>query len=518
MTRTFTRTTVLLLLAGGCAPPLVTPSSVAPPSVNVELPRASASSEVEPPDPAIVSVTAARAPKSFALDGDLGEWGSLPPPLPSLLPPPSNDEPTDKPTKEKDLPANPPEAASHLAIALTGEAALIAVELGEPARDGIWVGIGSHPPDLPVLGQYFGRMGFVPLGDCETSPMEKDGGYWTEANPPEVVAACKAVNDRHAAFTARHEKRFVKFFRIDREGVRGVLQDGALGAIEGAKSAWKTGPKGATAEISLPLAAMPRVATAPLESLRLVARAATSPTPPGLDRGPWVWVKLPDAVSFEPHAALRAHAFKRALELGVGDFNTYLYTQPRGLSFQPGDAQHVEIMDSPDCSVVVPREETLYQKQASLGDVEVGNLTAPVDNGCNAASDRSLVIFNKGKLVEVIEELGSVRGVVTRNGELHVIAFKSWNAAWVVKAVASDGSHRNVHVQGGDRTEAKRYDRDFDVSDFVNETFDSFGWRGVRAGKGVEMTWSWNSARKIYTVKEGVIPLKQARSPKKTTK
>lgn len=57
MTRIFPRTTVLLLLAAGCAPLPVAPSSVAPPSVNVEPPRASASSEVEPPDPEIVSVT-----------------------------------------------------------------------------------------------------------------------------------------------------------------------------------------------------------------------------------------------------------------------------------------------------------------------------------------------------------------------------------------------------------------------------------------------------------------------------
>jgi hypothetical protein len=486
--------------------------------VNVEPPRASDSAEVAPPDPAIVSVTAARAPRTLAVDGDLGEWGSLPPPLPSLPPPPEDNDNDDEPPKKKDPPPNPAEAASHLAIVLTSEAVLIAAELGEQAREGIWVGIGTHAPDLPVLGQYFGRMGFVPLGDCESGPREQDGGYWTEENPPEVVAACKDLQDRRAAFAARHEARFARVFRIDREGVRGVSADGELVAIEGARSAWKTGPKGATAETSLPLAAMPRVADAPLESLRLVARAATSPKPPGLDRGPWVWVKLPDAVSFEPHGELRARAFKRALELGGEGFGTIQYKQPRGLSFQPGDAQHVEIMDSPDCTAVVPREETLYRKQASLGDVEVGDVTAPVGSRCDAESERSLVIFKKGKLVEVIEDLGSVRGVVTRDGELHVIAFRSWNATWVVKAVASDGSHHNVYVQGGDRTEAKRYTRDSDVSEFANETFDTFGWRGVRANRGVEMTWTWNGTRKIYTVKEGVLPIKEAKTPKKMKK
>ena len=35
------------------------------------------------------------------------------------------------------------------------------------------------------------------------------------------------------------------------------------------------------------------------------------------------------------------------------------------------------------------------------------------------------------------------------------------------------------------------------IAEFLSETRDSFGWRGFRDHRGVEMIWRWDSARKM---------------------
>lgn len=130
---------------------------------------------------------------------------------------------------------------------------------------------------------------------------------------------------------------------------------------------FKPGPAGATVEIKAPLAAMPRLVEAPLQSLHLVARAATTETP-ALAPAQWVWVRFPEPVSFEPLGDIRA----RALQLLVD--NTY---HEAGLSYDPGDPLVVETLRyNASPSVVEPSEETLYRKLATLGDVEIGEVSA----------------------------------------------------------------------------------------------------------------------------------------------
>jgi hypothetical protein len=515
-------TTILLLLAGGCAEP---PAAIAP---QVDLTPPPASSDSAAAEPVIVGVATARAPAGLVIDGDLREWGVLPAPPPSLPRPESLDEPDGPSDAKTKGPPNPADASSRLAFALTGDAALIAAELGEQARDGIWVGIGARVPDLPLLGEYFGREGFVVL-DCERkitladmtgAPEGAEQDYSFEPRLPEEKAACEALEARRAEVKAEHEKRFERLFKIDREGVRGVAEDGALVAIEGARSAWRPGPRGATVEVSLPLSAMPRAGEAPLRMLRLVARAA--PTTPVITPGQWVWVNLPEAVSFEPYAALRAHALARALDLGEHNFPpSTSYKQPWGMSYQPGDALRIEIMDMDgvSCDAVTPGEELLYAKLGSLGDVEVGRVAAPEGNLCTLRYDRPWVaVFVKGKLAGMIELKGDPRGAVERSGELHVLAcdraYSAVPAIWSGVAISPGGAHRELIVEpvdGVKTTKAAPYWSD--VSDVAGKDVDGFGWRGTKGGRWVEATWRWDAVRKRYVGKQRSLP-----APKKAKK
>jgi len=495
-----------LLVASACGstvPPLAPPPIVLPPS--------SASPAVPLRDPTLVSVAAVRAPAQLTLDGDLREWGSLLPPEPRKPEAaPRKNAPPEAP------PPNPRDASSHVAVALTGEGALIAVDFGEAAGEGIWLGLGARPPELPELGQFFGRMGFVPF-NCDQHPIVTeeepggDQGYSFEANAPESVAACEAETARLAAFIAQLQSRFARLFKIDRDGIHEVSPGGQLAAVEGAKAVVKPGPHGATAEISLPLAALPRLADAPLLALRLVARAATTPAPPVLGPALWVPLDLPEPVSFEPHGALRAGILGRAIETTERTRGLTSFEEPQGLSFQPGDPLHVEIVDSPGCASLVPRTAPLYQKEASFGDVEIGDAPAPQGWGCAPGSGRSLVISRAGKLVALVDPLGEPRHTLERDGEVHVFGWSG--SRWNVVAVSADGRHRDaldVKLDGKEGPQSG-------ITAFAAATFATFGLRGVNARDRVEVTWRWDPARKMYTSKVKRSPLPKKATPKKAT-
>jgi len=277
---------------------------------------------------------------------------------------------------------------------------------------------------------------------------------------------------------------------------------------------WKPGTKGATVEISLPLKAMPRVTQAPLASLKLVARAATSPKPPELAPEPWVWVTLPAPVSFEPYGELRARAFQTP--------DRYLAFRPH-MSYQPGDPLHVETLFYPGAPTsVVAQENILYEKKASLGDIEIGDLSSYGD---------SLAILKKGKLVDMTSLFGTLRGIVTRDGELHVISstdrvflpqIGGWTQPnWSVVVIAPDGSHREDVVDH----KVQIYEWQEGVTDFANKELDTFGLRGsthyppkgdpVDKPVGLEITWRWDTSLKMYMATYRSIPVPRPATKKK---
>lgn len=524
MNRAWLQTTILLLVAGACAPPQP-PSGPSPASPIVRLapPPAAGSSAAGASEPAeldAVSVTALPPPPKLSIDGDLTEWGSLLPPRDADTSGPAPEERTSGGREPKGpLPSgpNPRGAASHAAVSITNDALLIAAELSGDAREGIWLGLGSPAPELAPIGM-FGRGGYVMPPNCEFEVYVEAGEVVQgNPNPPEVVAACKDLIARHEKLLVTHEARFSRLFRIDREGARRVHADGTLSRIEGAKHALKPGPGGAAVEISLPLAAMPRLAAAPLEWLRLVARPASAPRPPELPLEQWVWVKLPAPVSFDPLGELRARAF--AMIHGRTFF-------PPGLSYHPSDPLHVESVGHADSAMSLrAREEALYTKARTFGDVEIGDVSA-----CG----RFLAVLHKGRLSELIplepdlnlDRAGpkELRGMIERDGELHVLwftpKFYSYDVsfvepAWSVLAVAPDGSVRGDVLDTD--IEGVRWEED--ASGFESKDFNTFGIRGTThfpegwAGDyqekltGKEITWRWDSKARKYKGKLSTIPV-----------
>lgn len=522
MTRSPFSAALLLLLAAGCTPPepaTPRPLDVGPPPA----PSGSAEAPAPPSDPLAVSVVPVRAPSGLVVDGNLSEWGAFPPAPPSLKRPPPDEDPLVAATAPAPPAPNPPNAASRVAFALTGDAALLAADLGEAAKEGVWVGVGARVPDLPLLGEYFGRMGFVVL-DCESMPTAEgegdDIGYRTDPRPPEMADACRGLKARHAEAKAKHAARFEKLFRIDRDGVRVAGPGGALSAIEGAKSVWKSGPHGATVEVSLPLSAMPRMAEAPLQTVRLAARISTSA--PVIATEQWVWLSLPEPAAFEPHADLRAHAIRRAEDMGGFPPGTTSYKQPRGVSYQPGDPLHIEVYDSRMCDAATAHEMPLFVKLGAIGDVEVGRAAAPRGHMCWVEAEPWIAVLQKGKPAALVQAEGTPRGAIVRGGEIHVLNYKEVGysavaGVWSVTAISPSGAHREVVVDPVPGTK----EADFvsywqDSSEFLGKDSDTFGWRGTKGGKGLEATWTWDAAGKTYKGTQKSIPASTKKiTPKK---
>lgn len=315
------------------------------------------------PDPTVVSVAVTRWPLHFTLDGDLAEWGSLLPPIP---PPPASaaKEPVGDVPDEPPPPPNLRDAASHLAIAVSGEGALIAADLSGSARAGIWLGLGAGASSVPPIGIWQRDGGIADL-TCEATTSTG------EVNPPEAIAACQQPAPRRDRF------------------VRSRLSE----------------------------------------------------------------------------------------------------------------ATHV-----------APSEATLYTKKATLGDVEVGLVSADND---------WIAILKKGKLVDLVDLSGDLKGIVERDGEIHVLAHWQYtneayseNASWTAFAVTADGSTRESLIQQEEGSRPWNQ-----VSELHSKTLDSFGLRGWSSygghgDEGIGLSWRWDKAKRSYVRTQRKIPLHKT-TPKK---
>ncbi|MFO0589809.1 MAG: hypothetical protein U0441_19875 [Polyangiaceae bacterium] len=508
------------------------PAEAPPKSVNIAPPPPP--TPAEQPGAALVSLLPMDAPKAVTIDGDLAEWGAFPPAPPSEpraytydeymnemdnVPQEVNTEPPGNP--------DPKKVGSRVAFAFTSDAAYLAADLGEAAKEGVWIALGARPAELPLVGQYFGRMGFQPL-NCEQKPMvegeDGDQGYWMEKRTPEEAAACTAIKTRIREAAHKHEARFEKLYRIDPTGVRVAGPNGALTAVEGAKSAWKAGPHGATVEVSLPLLALPRMAESPLETIRILAR--TDVAPPLLTPQAWLWLKLPAPVGFEPFAALRKHAFARANDIGEGNSpGTTVYKESRALSFQPGDPMHMEIVDSQGCEAMEIREIPLYERLASFGDVEIVRAAAPRGISCRTEMEPWIATLKKGEVKDILKLNGGFEGKMLRGDEIHILAYDThvWEptpGVWSVLGFGPSGEKRDVPVSpvpGYDPFDGKPNDGPAvyweENLNFVSPDLESFGWKGVRANKGFEAVWKWDAASKSYKGEQHKADIKKA--PKK---
>lgn len=482
-----------LLLMGGCA---TSPPAEAPPVVQVSPGPAETGAARQSRAPKPVVVAAVRPPGSLSIDGDIGEWGPF-----------GGQE------------GAPGPRGSSLVFGLDQRGLHLAAELGEGEREGIWLGLATTPPEVHPIGQGW-ENGLIEEIDCERGG-HLQGARWVpdgkEASP-ESREACKALHDGHAKLTAEHRRRFSRLFKIDREGVREVTGSGDLVSIAGASAVWKAGPAGARVEVSLPLLALPRAAEAPLGWLGVWARAATA-APPEIAAED-ARVVLPDPVSFEPHGALRS----RVLGSDEHHVKWSIRYRTAGQSYQPGDPLHIESMHHDGPSKVVLREGALFEKAASLGDVEVGYVHAFHEH---------LAIFKGGKLLSLVEPRpmctsgigredtcgcdweASWEGMVTRDGAIHAFLRHKGGGAtlacgvegsrpggWSVLVIAPDGTHREADEDARNAVPHVGFCREGTGS--ASEARDTFTWRGECFLRGsdkkvdVEMTKRWDGAKKKY--------------------
>ena len=477
-----------------------------------------------------IGVVAVVAPKALTLDGDLSEWGALPPPRDPAPIGPADRHEAEQSAKSGSKPQGPPKddgAASRLAVAFSKDAFLMAADLGPAASSGFSIAVGGWEPDVPLLGQSAGRAGFLELQcefqvECWEAGESGEGtacGVGEKPNPPEVVASCNKLVAHHAALVAEHRARFTIVLRVEPSGVVTVLRDGASKPVAGAKVAFKTSAKGATAEVSIPLFAMPRFGEAPLPALRLYASAQAS------DIGPEVWepgwaawtgVGLPQPLALEPWAGLRAKAFEAQMTFDPdrATTGTTLFTQPKSMSYHPSDPGHFECMEGTgEGGDFSSSFHSLYEKKASLGDVEVG-LVDYCDRGKHVA------VLKAGNLLEVTDISGDLEGIFTKGSEIHVLSSRpyGWDPGWQGYAVGESGKRRAVVEKlelAADRPDPKEKTTSSweAVKTFHSKGLDSFGWTGEKKRTGVEVTFTWDEGKKMYVGKERKVPVKP--KPKK---
>ncbi len=207
---------------------------------------------------------------------------------------------------------------------------------------------------------------------------------------------------------------------------------------------------------------------------------------------------------------------------------------PSGMSYQPGDPLHVESFRYPerDRHSVIPVVDTLYEKKASLGDIEVGL--------ASVYGAQILVVLENGKFASVIPRNpdlapvdvgGKMRfyGVFPRGGELHAFVYSDYvftmsygpqNPSWYAFAIGPDGQFR--HAGDGSADDIYRWD---EVWEFTSPEMDTFGVRGstifpdggldnITKPTGVEITYTWDPKEKKYTSKKTIIPV--PKRPKKS--
>jgi len=476
-------------------------------------------------DPERIAVALLPVPPAFLRDGQLTEWGSLTAQVDAAstaAPPPSADPhggeadslPDEQHDPEPPQGRNPSGAGSVVAIAVGEDGVRIALDVGGAAAGGLWLGIGSPPPAVPPIGEYT-RGGGFDLVECTANAQTYVEGtrvITDTPNPPEVIEACKQIVARHAQLRATHAARFARTFHLDAAGVRAVGADGALAPVAGAEIAWRVTGARATAEVTLPLAAMPRLADAPLVTLELFARPsaaarAASPArpggvlvPPGLARTAWVGARLPEPVSFGRLGELRARVFAPRAE---DPEQRHEYWPPRGLSYHPADLDQVESLQWSDTSTVAPRVEVLYTEKAKLGAMTVGEASA---------AQRHTAIFSGERLVDVVPSAGEARGIVERSGELHVVEYTPEGfamaqgifmpPAWSVLAIRADGTHRQALISFGD-DEGPWCSHYGDIVPIASPTLDVLGYRSScpqyqETTKTIEVTWRWDSKSRSY--------------------
>lgn len=357
--------TIAALSSSATAPSSSAPAASATPAAVVAAP---------PPrvDPNAITVTTVKVPASITLDGDPSEWGAL-----DVLPGVARGAAPQKP------------GLSHVAFALDNNAIHLVGSIAGEAKSGLTIALRFEGSEVPYIGYAQRGGGFRSIGDCSE---EIEG-----QTPP--IAECKAIYAAYDAFKAAHAARFMRVFRVTSGG---ISADGAALAKLVASGTFKSKstPTGFTFEAELPVAALPRVAEAPVSSVDLAAVPGASPPPSeaffNADFAP---------VTFEPSGALRKYAFERA-RMGIVD--------PIVVSYQPGDWNKIEVVHHDDSGLSLEASErALFTKLGEQGDVQVGyiHVGAPIVILVQAGVPSAMTCFmREAPRKALTKKLGGVDG------------------------------------------------------------------------------------------------------------
>ncbi len=480
----------LFLVSCSSSPP---PSSTPPAVVSLPDKQPSAASTIPP----AIQVATAVAPNGLSVDGDTAEWklGTL-------------------------------QGSSKLALAVTGKAVFVAAELGHPSPEGFWLGVGSPASPMLPLSEWAPGGNTDPI-DCSKPGRMKPNGIWftdefdpSQPEPPAIdpkeKATCDAMVAKHAQRQAEYRKRFYRLLRIEATGVRRMDENGHLVAIAEAKVAWKASASGATAEISMPVTVLPRLVEAPVTRLHVLAAPASDPAPAGPPDDEAKARALPAPVSFEPLGALRERAFAGMQPpIYMASSRYEMQLRSAGLSYDLANPQRIEwVRFGKTAQTILVEDEPLYEKKASLGDIEVGHLRA---------FREWFVISKRDAIVDLVELREGLRAVVVRDGEIHAISFTpshytmAYSAdgpSWNVIAIGPDGGQRNpveyvfgpVYASPKDGGLGCANSGPLGVmtgAETASAAFDTFGWKGscdVAYGdaQSFEATWKWDAQKKQY--------------------
>jgi hypothetical protein len=141
------------------------------------------------------------------------------------------------------------------------------------------------------------------------APRSLRGALKEPTCPAELNAEeCRATLDRRAAFVARHTARFERRYRLDSRGIQ-RLGEGGLEPIPGAAAVSKVKGDRWTAEVKLPLSALPRMSEAPASTFFLFAAPGPATKAPEIKQR--VTIVAPAGIHFDPYGELRAKAYER---------------------------------------------------------------------------------------------------------------------------------------------------------------------------------------------------------------
>lgn len=446
-----------LLLLGAVACASAPPQQNAPMALDRPLPAPTADvlPDEPPPRPEIRVAWAQKPPAAPVIDGDLAEWGAL------------------------------PEAPS-VTLSVTKDGAYLVANLAGAAKDGLWIELSAPAAKLHALGEW------APDGTFYE--------YTPETVPQDPSSTSRQVLEYHTPFVAEHMKRFQRLYRLD---PKGILWDGGKGfaPVPDAVAVSRVTGDRLTAEVKLPLSALPRMSQAPANSFFLFAAAGPSTKVPEIEPAQRVQVVSQAGIHFEPLGALRAAAV------------AYV-DRKDSLSYQPAQPNLVEIVAFRDRerggTVMDATEQVLWEPVKKMGDLEVGYLHL-LDTYLGLVKDSQLV---EGELLQ-----GQSMGFVERNKVLHFFSYaESWDArparvvGWHVKTVDAAGKISQVL----DTTSFW-----VSVEEFHTKSFDRFGLRGVPYSdaaaaedggpppKRVEIAWRFDKKKGEYVDTERALPAKR---------